>query len=86
MDLLINKKIEAKYYHQMQFQMYITGREWVDFFVFNPNFETNFFMVRVNKSEDAMNDIKIALTNAKRKLKIAKDNVDKIMKGEINGN
>jgi hypothetical protein len=33
-----------------------------------------------------MNDIKTALTNAKRKLKIAKDNVDRIMKGEINGN
>ena len=86
MDLLINKKIEAKYYHQMQFQMYITGREWVDFFVFNPNFETNFFMVRVNKSEDAMNDIKVALMHAKSKLKIAKTNVDRIMKGEINGN
>ena len=86
MELLITKKVEAKYINQMQFQMYVTGREWVDFFVFNPNFDTNFFLLRVNRSEGAMDDIKVALKNATGRLKTAKKNVDIIMKGETNGN
>jgi predicted phage-related endonuclease len=82
MELLITKKIETKYYNQMQYQMYVSGREWVDFFAFNPNFSTNFYLERVKRDPDAMVEIKNALKNAIQQLKIAKKNVDLIMKGE----
>lgn len=32
------KKINAEHYWQMQMQMYIMGRKWCDYVVFNPNF------------------------------------------------
>ena len=82
MDLLITKKIETKYLNQVQFQMYVTGRKWADLFVMNPNFNPNYFLLRVTRSDDAMDNIKVALMHAKSKLKIAKTNVDLIMKGE----
>lgn len=46
-QLLISGKIESKYIWQMQMQILCTGREWCDFFAYNPNFEKHFWMERV---------------------------------------
>lgn len=46
-QLLVTGKIESKYLWQMQMQMICTGREWCDFFVYNPNFEKHFWTRRI---------------------------------------
>jgi putative phage-type endonuclease len=47
-QLLVTGKIESKYLWQMQMQMICTGREWCDFFVYNPNFDKQFWIERVH--------------------------------------
>jgi putative phage-type endonuclease len=47
-EYLYYKKIDPKYVAQMQMQMYISGRKFVDYVVFNPNFERSIVIVRVN--------------------------------------
>lgn len=46
-QLLLTGKIETKYLWQMQMQMLCCGREWCDFFAYNPNFDRNYWMMRV---------------------------------------
>lgn len=45
---LTTGKIETKYIWQMQMQMICTGREWCDFFAYNPNFEKHFWTRRIS--------------------------------------
>lgn len=47
LQLVLDKKIDKKYLDQMQMQMYVTGRQWCDYFGFNPNFNPSFVKIRV---------------------------------------
>lgn len=48
---LYDKKIDPKYLAQMQMQMGIAGRKWVDYVVYNPHFENSTIIVRVLRDE-----------------------------------
>jgi len=50
---IIKLKIESQYQWQMQFQMLIAERNWNDFVVYNPNFEKEILIQRVEKDEVA---------------------------------
>jgi putative phage-type endonuclease len=56
-QLLITGKIESKYIWQMQMQMLCTGREWCDFFAYNPNFEKHFWMERICPDPEYINKL-----------------------------
>lgn len=49
------KDICSNYYYQMQWLMFITGRKWVDYVVFNPDFAPlDYTQTRVARDEVAM--------------------------------
>ena len=52
MQQLLNNKVPSVYEWQMQYQMLATGREWCDYFVYNPNFKQSFIKIRVHKDEE----------------------------------
>ena len=47
LELVLTDKIDPKYIAQMQYQLWVTGRKWCDYFGFNPNFNPNFYKVRL---------------------------------------
>jgi putative phage-type endonuclease len=48
---LLDGKIDLKYYYQMQMQMLVCGKEWCDYVVYNPNFEKELIIQRVEPDE-----------------------------------
>lgn len=44
--LQLTGEVDPKYIKQMQYQMWITGAKWCDYFGFNPNFKPNFYKQR----------------------------------------
>ena len=54
LQLVLDKKIDKKYIDQMQMQMYVTGRQWCDYFGFNPNFNPSFVKIRVFRDPDKL--------------------------------
>lgn len=44
---VINNWIDPKHYGQMQFQMLVTGREWCDYVLFNPDFPNPIYIQTV---------------------------------------
>lgn len=47
LELVLTDKIDPKYIAQMQYQLWVTGRKWCDYFGYNPNFNPNFYKVRL---------------------------------------
>lgn len=45
-------EIESKYLWQMQMQMLFTGRKWVDFLAYNPNFNQSLLIQRVERDTE----------------------------------
>lgn len=86
LELLLSDKIEKKYFNQMQMQMFVSGRKWCDFFVFNPNFkEKRFYLKRVYPDAETFANLDSALKNATKQLLEQKAILDNIMKGNNNG-
>ena len=51
-EYLYYKKIDPKYFAQMQMQMFVARRKWVDYVVFNPNFARSIIVERVEYDPD----------------------------------
>lgn len=58
---MYEKKIDTKHFWQMQMQMLVCEREWVDYVVYNPNFPKPVIVVRVPRSEQDIEKIRIGL-------------------------
>ena len=84
MELVMEDKIDKRHLDQMQMQMFVTGRAWCDYFCFNPNFETPFYMKRITADPAIQSALSVALPEAKRKLLALKKVLDKKMKGKNN--
>lgn len=54
-------EIESQYIWQMQMQMLFTGRKWVDFLAYNPNFSDALLIQRVEIDEEKIAKIKEGL-------------------------
>lgn len=57
------RKIDPEHYWQMQFQMLVSGRKWVDYVVFNPNFPTTIIIERVERNEADIEKLRLGLEN-----------------------
>lgn len=79
LKLLEDKKIEKKYLDQMQMQLYVTGREWCDYFGFNPNFSPCFVKIRVYPDKDVQLRLREALEEAIRAFDRRKVTIDAIL-------
>lgn len=61
------QKIDSGYVKQMQHQMFVTGRKWCDFVVFNENF-SDVVIIRVDRDNKTIDKIKTGLEAAKAKI------------------
>lgn len=66
---LYDKKVDPKYYAQMQMQLFITERQWVDYVVYNPNFENSLVIKRIERDEDEIKQIAEGLTKGEARIK-----------------
>lgn len=60
-------KLPSTYFYQVHGQMYVTGRQWVDFVAYHPPFKP--FILRVERDEKVCQEIESALTEAIEKAK-----------------
>lgn len=58
---LYDRKIDTGYNWQMLMQMLVTGREWNDYVVYNPNFPTPIIIQRIMRNETEIAKIKAGL-------------------------
>lgn len=49
---MYDKKIDTKYFWQMQMQLLVSERKWVDYVLYNPNFPKPLIITRVERNED----------------------------------
>jgi putative phage-type endonuclease len=59
LDTLLNEKIENDYFVQMQWQMAATGRHWVDYVSFNPDFPSSMqlWSERIERSQEVIDQL-----------------------------
>lgn len=72
---LFDKKIDPAHAWQMQMQMFVAERKWVDYVIFNPNFQKGIQIVRVERNEE---DIKKIAEGLKKGEEMAKEILAKI--------
>lgn len=58
-EYLLNKKVPKKYFNQIQFQLYASKREWIDWFSWHPKLSP--VLIPVERDEDKINEIQDAL-------------------------
>jgi putative phage-type endonuclease len=63
---LYDKKIETKYFAQMQMQLFVTGREWVEYVVYNPNFDQALTIKRVERDGEFIKKLQEGLEKGKK--------------------
>lgn len=70
MEYLISDSVPKDYLIQMQGEMYVTGREWSDFWVWHPQFKP--MLKRVERSETVIksiqDELEIAIAEAERRI------------------
>lgn len=60
-EYLYFKKIDPKYFAQMQMQLLISEREWVDYCVYNPNFSKPLVITRVERDEEMIGKLQAGI-------------------------
>lgn len=65
---MVERKIDPKHIAQMQFQMLICERQWVDYIVFNHNFPQPIIISRVERDEVFIEKIRIGLESGVEKI------------------
>jgi predicted phage-related endonuclease len=65
---IFDNKIDPAHEWQMQYQMWVTGRKWVDYVLFNPNFKNPIIITRVLRDEAKIAKIEIGVESAKKQI------------------
>lgn len=68
MEYLYNKKIDTKYYAQMQMQLLVSGRKWVDYCVYNAAFPVPLIIKRVERDKEAITKLEKGITEGIAKI------------------
>jgi putative phage-type endonuclease len=63
---LLSDSIDSGHKWQMQMQMFVTGRKWCDYVVYNPNFPNPIKITRVYRDEHDIEKIKSGIEFGKR--------------------
>jgi len=66
---LIENDIDSKYKWQLQMQLLVTGRGWVDFVDYCPNFTKSMNITRIEKDPEMQEKLKIGIEEGKKLLK-----------------
>jgi putative phage-type endonuclease len=68
-------EIDQEYLWQMQQQLLFTGRDWVDFCSYNPNFQQSLLIQRVLPNEDMQSKIKEGLAKGEKIINEIEENL-----------
>ena len=60
--------IEPIYRTQIQFNLYVSGRDWCDYVCYNPNFIKSLYIKRIKRDEGKIEDIKKCLIDCNIKI------------------
>lgn len=66
---LYEKSVDSEYAWQMNFQMLVTGRKWVDYVVFNPNFKKSTSIIKVAKDETLIKKLEMGIERGCKMIK-----------------
>lgn len=66
--LLLDQKIDPKYFYQMQMFLLISGRKWIDYVAYNPNFDKALTVIRVFPEMGAQEKLIMGIEKGKRLL------------------
>jgi len=61
-EYLLNQKVPTKYFNQTQFQMFVSGRKWIDWFSWHPKLPP--VLIRVDRDNSKIEEIQDALSKA----------------------
>lgn len=62
-------KIESSHNWQIQMNLYISGREWCDYVIFNENFPKTTIITRINKNEGDIAKLKVGIATGTAMIK-----------------
>lgn len=79
LELILTEKIDSKYIAQMQYQLWVTGRKWCDYFGYNPNFKPSFYLHRFYPDEEMFAKFEAGVTAGSAML----DNRFKMLAGKL---
>jgi len=74
-NYLLIDKIPTDYMWQIQMNLLITGRKWWDYMIYNPNFEQDNVITRVEPDEEKLKKLKAGLEKGEQ---IIKERLNKI--------
>ena len=63
-----NNYIEPAHRTQCQFNMYVCGRSWWDYVLYNPNFSKPLFITRLARDDEYINEIQKYITECNEKI------------------
>ena len=63
------KGVIPTYKTQVQFAMYVTNRSWCDFIYYNPNFKDPIHVIRIDRDDDKIEEIKEQLIKCEEDIK-----------------
>jgi len=79
-QLLMDDKIDPKYYAQMQMQLLISEREWCDYVVFSVDFSKQIVIKRVEPDEKMFKKLNAGLEHGAELIKEGVEKLDAILK------
>jgi len=68
-DLLLDFKIESKYFWQIQMTLMITGAKWWDYICYNPNFKKSLLVKRVYPEKTNIEKLKEGIKTGEKMIK-----------------
>lgn len=74
---MVERKIDSGYMWQMQMQMMICKKKWCDYVVYNPNFEKDLIVQRVDADLDKFKKLAIGIRSGKKMIKEIKERMEK---------
>ena len=72
-NYLLKKKLPNIYRHQVQGQLYVTGRKWCDFMIYHPKLKP--LIIRIERDEELIVELESKLTES---IELAKSIINKI--------
>ena len=68
-NYFFDRKIKPEHIYQMQMQMWVIERKWCDYVVYNPNYEANIVIERIERNDFIINEIALGVQKGKGLIK-----------------
>lgn len=82
-DYLLDRIVDTKYEWQMQMQMMICQREWCDYVVYNPNFDIDIVIVRIDADHEKWEKLERGLLAGEKEMHRIADAIAGMMRKKV---